>query len=57
MYFGTGHTQIYAGNGYWYNGGASNSVPCVKYSSYEATNYFGSPYLVLRPVYNSYSSK
>jgi hypothetical protein len=57
LYFGIGHTQIYAGNGYWYNGGAASSVPCVKYSSYEATNYFGTPYLVLRPVYNSYSSK
>lgn len=43
------HTQIYAGDGYWYNGGASN--PTVKYSKYDAREVFKNYgyYYILRP--------
>ena len=46
------HVQMYAGNGYWYNGGAAGSIPPVKYSQYDALSYFKSygSYYVLRPV-------
>lgn len=46
------HVQMYAGNGYWYNGGASKSIPPTIYSQYDALShfsYYGS-YYVLRPV-------
>lgn len=46
------HVQMYAGNGYWYNGGAAYDVPPVKYSKYDALSYFRhyGYYYVLRPV-------
>ena len=46
------HIQMYAGDGYWYNGGAASSIPPVKYSKYNALSYFRSygSYYVLRPV-------
>lgn len=46
------HTQMYAGNGYWFNGGVVPPGPNVKYSSYNAPNAFSSygTYHVLRPT-------
>ena len=46
------HTQMYAGNGYWFNGGVLPPGPNVKYSSYNAPNAFSSygTYHVLRPI-------
>ena len=46
------HIQMYAGDGYWYNGGAAYDVPPIKYSNYDALNYFSyyGSYYVLRPV-------
>ncbi len=46
------HTQMYAGNGYWFNGGVERPGPNVKYSSYNAPNAFSSygTYHVLRPI-------
>ena len=43
------HIQIYAGNGYWYNGGSKN--PTVKYSKYDARTVFAhyGSYYILRP--------
>lgn len=45
------HIQMYAGDGYWYNGGAS-TIPPVKHSKYDALSYFSyyGSYYVLRPV-------
>lgn len=48
------HTQIYAGNGYWYNGGSDGKNPVV-YSKYDAIEYFEKScgwksYYILRPT-------
>ena len=45
------HTQFYAGDGYWYNGGVTKGNP-VKYSKYDAFSVYSkwSNYYVLRPV-------
>ena len=47
------HTQMYAGNGYWFNGGALPPGPNVKYSRYNAPDAFssyGRTYHVLRLI-------
>lgn len=47
------HTQMYAGDGYWFNGGASG--PNVTYNYYNAPQFFASTYgwntyYILRPI-------
>lgn len=46
------HTQMYAGNGYWYNGGSTSGACPVKYSKYDARDVFSDygDYYILRPV-------
>lgn len=46
------HVQMYAGNGYWYNGGAEGYTPPIRYSNYDALSWFSDwgYYYVLRPV-------
>ena len=47
------HTQMYAGNGYWFNGGALPPGPNVKHSRYNAPDAFssyGRTYHVLRLI-------
>lgn len=46
------HTQMYAGNGYWYNGGRTEGCP-ITYGQWDPFTYFSwgdSNYYILRPV-------